>query len=431
MKKKKNGLYIGDSWEIFLAQRDRLPNWKIPLSIAAVLHVVVFASAAVFPDIGKKFEPANVIIIDLLSLPSGGPATAAPLTGEQVGSRSKKQTSAPQQVKTADTVEKVVPKKAGKTIEPPASQVTEVAEVAEQAPVLPVVVPKKKLKVVPKIVSKPAPSPEPVAQVAQIKTVSLHPLKRKKKLAEDIRLAEVKERKKREKKQAQKNLREEQEWLDTLEKKRRVAEQKREKAAEQERKLVTRKKKQVAAEKKKKQADQQRRKKAISEAARLARQAEQAAKQAHLEAARARNEYASVAQAVSDLNAPLVSNNSGFSSGGYSGSSGGSRDYGSERVNPAVLNQYSASLNGRISSHWQVPEIFKAKSNLRTEVALTLRRDGSIKDMRIERKSGDSFFDQSVIKALRNAAPFAGFPALIKQSTLEFVLNFTPQGLAL
>ena len=438
MKKKKNGLYIGDSWETFLAQRDRLPNWKIPLSIAAVLHVVVFASAAVFPDIGKKFEPANVITIDLLSLPSGGPATAAPLTGEQVGSRSKKQTSAPQKAKTVATVEKVVrkaarkvvPEKVGKTIEPPAPQVAEVAEIAAQTPVLPVVVPKKKLKVVPKIVSKPAPSPEPVAQVAQIKTVSLHPLKRKKKLAEDIRLAEVKERKKREKKQAQKNLREEQEWLAALEKKRRVAEQKREKAAEQERKLVTRKKKQVAAEKKKKQADQQRRKKAISEAARLARQAEQAAKQAHLEAARARNEYASVAQAVSDLNAPLVSSNSGFSSGGYSGSSGGSRDYGSERGNPAVLNQYSASLNGRISSHWQVPEIFKAKSNLRTEVALTLRRDGSIKDMWIERKSGDSFFDQSVIKALRNAAPFAGFPALIKQSTLEFVLNFNPQGLA-
>ncbi|MCI5163869.1 MAG: cell envelope integrity protein TolA [Candidatus Electrothrix sp. AX5] len=172
----------------------------------------------------------------------------------------------------------------------------------------------------------------------------------------------------------------------------------------------------------------------------LARQAEEAAEQAHLEAARARSEYASVAQAVSDLNSPLVTGDSGFSSGGYSEgyseeSGRASRGYGGygreQRVNPAVLKQYAASLNGRISSHWQLPETVKTQSNLRTMVALTLRRDGSIEDMRIERKSGDSFFDQSVIKALRSSAPLPGFPALIKHSTLEFALNFTPQGLAL
>ncbi|MCW5207967.1 cell envelope integrity protein TolA, partial [Desulfobulbus sp. US2] len=387
--------------------------------------------------VGKKFEPDNVITIDLLSLPSGGPAGVA---AQPVAPRSKKQKAAPQQPKAAEAVEKVVQKaaqvKAEKTTELAAPEVEEVAEVAEPTQILPVVAPKKKLKVVTKIVPKSAAPPEPIAQA---KSVSLHPLKRKKKIAEDIRLAEVKERVKREKQQAQQKLQQEREQLAASEKKRLVAEGKREKAAEQERKLATRKKKQQAAEKKKKQADQQRRKREISEAGRLARQAEQAAEQARLEAARARKEYASVAQAVSDLNTPLVSSDSGFSSGGYSEGYGGSSGresggyggHGSERVNPAVLNQYAASLNGRISSHWQLPETVKTKPHLRTMVALTLRRDGFIKDMRIERESGDSFFDQSVIKALRNAAPFPGFPALMNQRTQEFVLNFTPQGLAL
>lgn len=63
------GLYIGDTWEKFLAQRERLPSWKIPLSIAAVLHLAVFTGAAVFPDVGKKYEQDKVITIDLLSLP--------------------------------------------------------------------------------------------------------------------------------------------------------------------------------------------------------------------------------------------------------------------------------------------------------------------------------------------------------------------------
>lgn len=397
-----------------MAQRERLPNWKIPLSIAAVLHLVVFTSAAVFPDIGKKFNPDNVITIDLLSLPSG----AGPEEDE-------------------------------KPAEQPAPEVKEVAEAAEPTPVLPVVAPKKKLKVapkvtpkvtpkvapkvVPKIVAKPAASPEPVAQV---KPVSLQPVKRKKKLAEDIRLTEVNELEKREKQQAQLKLQQEREQLAALEKKRLAEEQKRKKAAEQEKKLAARKKKQQKAEEKKRLAAQQRKERAIIEAARLARQAEEAAEQARLEAAQVRREYASVAQAVSDLNTPLVSGNTGFYSDDFSNSnsraeSGGYGDHGGERINPVVLNQYAASLNGRISSHWQLPGIVKTKPYLRTMLALTLRRDGSIEDMRIEEKSGDSFFDQSVIKALRNSEPFPGFPALMKQRTQEFVLSFTPQGLSL
>lgn len=63
-------------------------------------------------------------------------------------------------------------------------------------------------------------------------------------------------------------------------------------------------------------------------------------------------------------------------------------------------------------------------------IALTVRRNGTIKDMWIEQKSGDNFFDQSVKKALRSAEPLPRFPDLMDKSTLEFALNFTPQGLA-
>jgi colicin import membrane protein len=425
VKKTKNGLYIGDTWETFLAQRDRLPNWKIPLSIAAVLHLVVFTSAAVFPDIGKKFELDNVITIDLLSLPS---AELALVAGRQDRPRSEKQESASQQPPPVEKVARnAAQEKAGKTTEPPAPEVAEEAEAVEPTPALPVVTPRKIPKVVPKIVAKPASPPE---RVAQVKPVSLHPIKRKKKLADDIRLAEVKAREEREKQQEQLQRQKEQGLLAAAEKKRLADQWQREKAREQEKKLAARKKRQQEAEARKRLADQQqRRKREIAEAARLARQAEQAAEQARLEAARARSEYASVAQAVSDLNTPLVAGNSGFSSGGYSEGYGG---YGREqRINPAVLKQYAASLNGRISSHWQLPEIIKKSSNLRTKVALTLRRDGAIEYMRIERESGDSFFDQSVIKALRNSEPLPGFPALMNQPTQEFVLSFTPQGLAL
>ncbi|MCI5121452.1 MAG: hypothetical protein D3908_09745, partial [Candidatus Electrothrix sp. AUS4] len=99
------GLYIGDTWEKFLAQRERLPSWKIPLSIAAVLHLVVFTGAAVLPDVGKKYEQDKVITIDLLSLPPAAPAPIALQEGESQG---KKQGGESAQVKKQAQVKKIM-----------------------------------------------------------------------------------------------------------------------------------------------------------------------------------------------------------------------------------------------------------------------------------------------------------------------------------
>ncbi len=413
VKKTMSSLYSGDSWDIFLAQRERAPSWKIPLNIAVALHLLVFAGAVFMPDVGKKPEVDKIIMIDLLSLPPAGPGLMA--AQQVVQPQGKKKAVPSQKIEPVQT--KVVPQPLPEIID------------SEPEPVEEVIVP-------PVIVTEVAPKPKVrPGSVAGIKPISLRPLKRKKKLVEDVRLAEVKEREQRKKQQEQKQK---QERLTALEKKRLAEQRKREQAVEKERKLVARKKKQkkVAAQKAqkkqaKKQAEQQRRRQDVTEAARLARQAEQAAEQARLEAARARNEYASVSQAVTDLGTPLASGGTGFSSGGGGDGRGGYGGSGSTQINPAVLNQYTALLNGRISNHWRIPEILKKKFHLKAVVALTVRRDGSIKDMRIERKSGDSVFDQSVLKALQSSAPLPGFPALIDKPILEFALNFTPDGLAL
>ncbi|MCI5178740.1 MAG: cell envelope integrity protein TolA [Candidatus Electrothrix sp. AW3_4] len=423
MKKINSGVYINDTWEAFLAQRDGLSNWKIPLIIAMALHVVVFTGVAVFPDVSKKFELDSVVTIDLLSLPANELAG-----GSQASQQLKK-------LKKLKTVRQVV----RKTVPTPAKMK---GQRTTQAAVLPVVTPKKKIKVasrgtpkstpkniptivpegVAEVVEKTVSTPQSVPEVTEVepitrpvKQISLRPLKRKKKLAQDVRLAEVKE-------QEEKKRQEQLEQRAALEKeKKRLAVQKQKEAAEKAKKLAARKKKQEKAAARKRLVEQQRREREIAQAKRLAQQAEQAAEEAQLEAEQLRQEYTSVAQIASELKMPLTSGNPGR---GGDGGSGG------EQINPEVLNQYAASLKGRISSHWKLPEIVKKKSNLRTVIALTVRRNGTIKDMWIEQKSGDNFFDQSVKKALRSAEPLPRFPDLMDKSTLEFALNFTPQGLA-
>ncbi|MCW5198950.1 TonB C-terminal domain-containing protein, partial [Desulfobulbus sp. F3] len=96
-----------------------------------------------------------------------------------------------------------------------------------------------------------------------------------------------------------------------------------------------------------------------------------------------------------------------------------------------ALKQYASALNEKISGSWKVPEMVNANRNLKTVVALIVSKTGTIENMKIEQKSGDTLFDQSVLKALRSAEPLPNFPALIREPKLEFALNFTPQGLTL
>jgi TolA protein len=396
-----------DAWAVFQEQREKAPNWKWSFNLAVALHAAVFAGAVFLPDAVETPRYDDVIIVDLLSLPASAPPPASASVAKRV---TEVRRSEPEPVQREQPVEEVV-------------------EIESTAPD---VIPEHEPEVEALAVSPPEPeiSPEPIAQV---NPVSLRPLKRKKKLVEDTRLAEVKEREEQANAAAQKKKR--------LAEKKLAEQKKRKKTADAEKRLAKQKKQQEEAADKKKLAADARRGKAVAKANRQVKQAERAAVQAERVAARARQEYASVSQVASDINTPLMSGGAGFRAGsgfeseswGASGSGtgrlGGS---GAGRANADVIErQYGATLNDRIRSQWQLPEIITTKSHLKAMVALTVRRDGSIEDMRLEQRSGDAVFDQSVLKALRNAEPMPSFPALIHKSTLEFALNFTPQGLTL
>ncbi len=214
------------------------------------------------------------------------------------------------------------------------------------------------------VAPEPAVEPEPAAPV---KPVSLAPRKRKVKKAKDTRLAEEKEK------------------------------EQRVKAAQQDK--LKRKK----ADQARKRADKLKRQRTLADAKRAQHEADRAA-------ARARQELASVIR------------QSGPSSGAArsSGSSSG------RQVQSVVLKQYLASMYDRVHSYWILPEMRAWDRGLETIVVLTIRRDGSVAGMQVERKSGDPFFDQFVMKTLQTALPMPRFPTLMSQPSIEVGLRFTP-----
>lgn len=98
---------------------------------------------------------------------------------------------------------------------------------------------------------------------------------------------------------------------------------------------------------------------------------------------------------------------------------------GSELSQALVL--YRALVNEKIENNWVLPErLNQEKDKLEAIVVVRARRDGSIFDIHFEKKSGDSYFDDSVLKAILKSKPFPPFPDIYSPREEEIVIRFAP-----
>lgn len=340
-----NGLHY-DDWHQFQELRGDDRCWKWPLNIAIIFHIAIFAGAAILPDIIER-KPLldDYVTVDLISMPE--PPAAAPVATPP----------APQQAaRTAEPVQPIQP-------------------VSAPAPV-PVVEPE--------IVEIPTPIPTPIEPeiipepAAPAEPISLTPVKRKKRIAKDTRLATEKNREKQNKILLEKKL----------------AQQK-------------------AA---RRRAEQTRRDKALANAKREQVQLEQAEADA-IRNLKARRQLAAQIQAAG-AGTPTTTRSSGATGNGQQSS--------------LITKQYLSSLHERISRFWILPETQSWNRSLETVMLLTIARSGAIINMEVERSSSDMGFDQEAKKTILKvkAEPMHPFPALMQQPSIKVRLRFTPAELA-
>jgi len=467
-----------DDWQAFLERRDSGTGWQWPLNLAVALHLAIFASAAILQNLagsGPGLRLDNTVSVNFVSLAASGlPLAAAPAAevapvAPSSALKIAEPLPAPVEIKARTlkktAVKAVEPKKA-KPQQPQVKEeeqsVAKEAVKVEKKPEQPIVKEAVEIKpeqAVKKVVEKaPEPKaaevvpPKPeIAPIVQAKkdVVSLNPVKKAaqvKEAAEKARIAEAKKQNElariaevKKQEEAVKAAQVEAEKKAAAAEAKRVAEEqaRKEKAAriaeaKKERERIAAEAKQTArveAEKKAAAAEARRKiaameqRKALAEAQRVehdAQAARQAAVTAKEQLVRALRQNVAVSSAVSG------SRGSGSLLGGGIGT-GGSVGVGGTMA----LKHYAGLLNEKISSRWKVPEMVNADRKLKTVVALIVSKTGTIEDMKIEQKSGDALFDQSVLKALRSAEPLPNFPALLREPKLEFALNFTPQGLTL
>jgi colicin import membrane protein len=90
------------------------------------------------------------------------------------------------------------------------------------------------------------------------------------------------------------------------------------------------------------------------------------------------------------------------------------------------MKQYLSAVYQKIHDHWVLPDLQNWDNALEAVLIITIRKDGFVTDSFFERKSDKIYFNQFVLKALKEASPLPPFPDQLDKSTLEIGLRFKP-----
>jgi TonB family protein len=86
--------------------------------------------------------------------------------------------------------------------------------------------------------------------------------------------------------------------------------------------------------------------------------------------------------------------------------------------------EYIAIIGSRVKSNWSIPPSLMPKENIETIVEIKIMRDGLLASAGFEKRSGNRYFDDAALKAVRKSAPFPPMPEWYPDNSLEIGIRF-------
>jgi colicin import membrane protein len=113
----------------------------------------------------------------------------------------------------------------------------------------------------------------------------------------------------------------------------------------------------------------------------------------------------------------------GTGAGGFGGGS-----QGTVRVSPELL-EYFRKLEERVRESWVLPEaLVRDAGALTVVVRIVIEKDGRVSDTRVEKGSGNAYFDESVQRAIRKASPVPIPPERLRGGEEYYEVGFRFHG---
>ncbi|HLN90947.1 MAG TPA: energy transducer TonB, partial [Patescibacteria group bacterium] len=107
---------------------------------------------------------------------------------------------------------------------------------------------------------------------------------------------------------------------------------------------------------------------------------------------------------------------------------GGGGGQGTVRPSPELLD-YFRRLEEKVRSSWVVPgTLGRNAAKLVVELRIVIEKDGRVSEDRIERGSGNLYFDDSVRRAIRKASPLPVPPEQLRGGEDHYEVGFRFHG---
>lgn len=114
--------------------------------------------------------------------------------------------------------------------------------------------------------------------------------------------------------------------------------------------------------------------------------------------------------------------------GGSGGGTGGTGGTGGAGIQP--IDFYRSLIPNHVENNWVFNEqLVGGRTDLVSVIVIKIMKNGEITDIWFEKKSGNSYFDDSVYKAVKKSNPLPPLPREYTLPYYELGLIFTPKGL--
>lgn len=85
---------------------------------------------------------------------------------------------------------------------------------------------------------------------------------------------------------------------------------------------------------------------------------------------------------------------------------------------------YQAQIERKISIRWSPPPLTGGSEGEVTIVSFQLSRSGRVQDVQIEKRSGNSYYDQAALRAIYEADPLPPWPQGLRETSLKIYFRF-------
>jgi colicin import membrane protein len=95
-----------------------------------------------------------------------------------------------------------------------------------------------------------------------------------------------------------------------------------------------------------------------------------------------------------------------------------------ESESSAEINAYYALIWSRIKGQWALPQGILPRENIEAIIQARILKNGAIANVSFEKRSGNRYFDESAMKAIKKASPFPHFPSWMSDNSIEVGIRF-------